>query len=256
MARSFSNLLIGLCMVCCTTACHWDFDGINVPMPPLFRGPFTPFPPATPVPPAVPWVIGATETLSYSFTDFSEIAVRDSFAILVQPGETFAVELTVDAGLGELVAVDQEGDRLQIGFRDDYYGDIRARTLEGTITLPALTGITLSNSARAMVAGFGGSYLQIDLSGSSLLEVAISAFDFVSETLGGSSQLLLEHIAALPAAHVELSGSSRSRLNIMPGGTLTGFASGSSRISYYGSDLSVYVSTTGTARVNKLGEIR
>lgn len=244
MTTTARNWFIALSVVFGLTACEGGFNEVWIP-------PLVPGAPLTLPPPPVP---GATETRNYSLSDFSEIEIRDSFSIIVQQGDEFAIELTVDRGLGNLVAVDLDGERLRIGFRDDFYGDIRARTLEGVVTLPAISGIELDNSARAVLAGFETSFMDIRLNGSAQLAVALCHFDFVSAVLGGSSQLLLELIAPLPAAHVELSGSSRATLNLMAGGTLTGFASGSSGIDYYGSDISLDVASWGSASLKHLGD--
>ena len=67
-----------------------------------------------------------------------------------------------------------------------------------------------------------------------------------------SSQLLLENVAALPGAYVELTGSSLTIVNMMPDGTLTGFGTGSSHLSYYGSSSSLDYSTSDSATVTSI----
>lgn len=208
-------------------------------------------PPPPPPPPA-----NATETVTFAETDFSEITVGASFQIAVQRSDDFGVELTVDEDITDLLAVTREGARLRIGFREDFVGDIRAQTLEGVVRLPALARVELEGSAQTTINGFTGSALEIALSGSSILESSSTTMDFLSATLAGNSQLLFENSPALPAAHVELTGSSLCTLNIMAGGTLTGSASGSSHLSYWGTNISLDVTTSNTASVTRLGDTR
>ena len=149
-----------------------------------------------------------TANLTFGYSDFSEVAVRNSFQIIVQEGREYSISITVDQEYAHLVDVIKEGVRLRIGFREDFTGDIRATTLEGIVTLPQLTAIELLNSATVTMAGFSESFLEVGLSDSSILEGPNNRIDLVSGTLGGSSQLKLQDISPLPAAHIELSGSS------------------------------------------------
>ena len=207
--------------------------------------------PPPPPPPPKP-----TVTLEFDLTDFTEVAFRNSFEFIVQEGDQFAIEVTIDEEYADLVDVAKDGNRLSIGFREDFTGDIRAETAEGIVTLPTLTAVEVANSAIVTAAGFTGSFLEVDLSGSSILEGPNNNFDFVDATLTGSSVLQLEDIAPVPAANAELSGSSHAVINMMAGGTLTGSASGDSNLSYYGDNVSVQVQTFNTASVTRLGSTR
>ena len=206
-------------------------------------------------PPPPPPVV-QTETISFDLSDFSEIEVGASFEVAIQQGDSFAVEFTVDEDIVDLVAATREGQRLKVDRREDFTGDIRADTMEAVITLPTLTRIDLNGSAYAEVAGFTGSFLEVNLTGSASIEGTNMVIDFVSATLSGNSQLLFRDVAPVPAGHFELGGSSRVVVNLMSGGTLTGFAQSSSDLSYYGSDVGIDVSTSNTATVTRLGDTR
>lgn len=207
-------------------------------------------PPPTQLPPP------NVANLTFGYTDFTEVAVRNSFEVVVQEGSEYSVSITVDTEYADLVEVTREGVRLRIGFREDFTGDIRATTLEGIVTVPRLTAVEIINSAVVTVAGFTGSFLEVNLSGSAVLEAPNNRIDFVGATLSGSSLLQFQDIAPLASAHIELSGSSQATVNMMNGGTLTGTASGSSSLFYYGDSLFVDVATHNTASVTRLGSSR
>lgn len=204
----------------------------------------------------LPMPLPNTVNLSFDFTDFTEVAVRNSFEIIVQEGSQYSVSITIDEQYADLVAVVQESGRLRIGFREDFSGDIRATVLEGIVTLPRLTAVEVINSAVVTMAGFSGSFLEVNLSGSAILEGPNNRIDFVGATLSGSSQLQFQDIAPVPSAHIELSGSSSATINMASGGTLTGTASGQSSLFYYGDALFVDVTTLNTASVARLGSTR
>jgi len=203
---------------------------------------------------AIPPIASAqTKTLIFQNSNFTELEIRNSFAFIVQYGDRFSIEVTVDEQYSDLVLVSQNGVRLSVGFDPEFRGDIRAQTAIGIITLPILDVIESSGSAFVDVAGFTQSYLQISETGSSHIEVANCQFDLISATLDGSSNLSLQHISALPAANVDLAGSSRVILSMMTGGTLTGSAIGSSHVGYYGNNVNQQVRTANSAAVTWLG---
>ncbi len=198
----------------------------------------------------------ATDMLKFSNSGFTEVEIRNSFAFIVQNGDQFDIEMTVDAEYSRLVSVTQDGVRLTVQFDPAFTGDIQAQVARGIVTLPTLETIEVNGSAFVDMAGFDQSFLQIVQSGSSHIAGANSRFDFVDAALAGSSHRSLQDIAPVPAANVTSTGSTQATLNLMAGGTLTGSASGSSNISYYGSNVSQQVSTRDTATVTWLGETR
>ena len=194
-----------------------------------------------------------TETRTFTNTGFTEVEIRNSFAFVVQAGDHFAVEVTVDADDIGLVQANQEGDRLRIEFDPSYRGDIRTQVARGVITLPTLNQIGTSGSAFVDVAGFEQSYLEIVQAGSSHVELSNSRIDMLTAVLDGNSHLSIENANPVAAVHALLSGSSQAIFKIADGGTLTGSASGSSNISYYGLSVSAIVTTFNSATVTWLG---
>ncbi len=195
----------------------------------------------------------STDTVKFGNTGFAEIEIRNSFAFIVQYGDRFDIEMTVDSQYSDLVSVTQEGVRLTIEFDPGFTGDIRAQVARGIVTLPLLNVLDVQNSAFVDMAGFNQSYLQIRQNGSSHVEGANGQFDLVDAVLNGSSHLSLTGVSPLAAVNVMSNGSSQATLGMMDGGTLTGSATGSSNVSYYGRDVSLLVDTHDTATITWLG---
>ena len=192
-------------------------------------------------------------TRTFDLTGFTEVEIRNSFSFIVQQGDHFAIEMTVDADDIDLVRVNLDGVRLRVEFDPSHQGDIRTDVARGIITLPSLDLIELSGSAFADVAGFQASFLTVMQSGSSHIVGSNNRFDFVTASLTGSSHLAFADSAPVPAAHIETHGSTQATLAVMNDGTLTGTANDSSNISYYGNSVAVRVSTFGSASVTWLG---
>lgn len=194
-----------------------------------------------------------TTNLRFDNTDFTQVEVGNSFALIVQYGDRFAVEVSIDAEYADLVTVRQDGVRLAIGFDPSFRGDIRAEVADGIITLPLLEILEVRNSALVDVAGFSQSYLQVLQSGSSRVEVNNSSFDFLDATLRDSTQLQTSGVAPMPAANVVTSGNSQATLRMMDGGTLTVVAHGTANVGYFGDDVALNADTHGQATVTWLG---
>lgn len=192
-------------------------------------------------------------TREFSLAGFTEVEIGNSFNFIVQQGDQFAIEVTVDADYIDLVSVSLDGIRLRIEFDPFFRGDIRSHVARGIITLPYLSAIELKGSAFADIAGFQASSLAITQSGNSHIVGSNNQLDYISASLDGSSHLMLTDIAPVPAAHVEVRGSSQATLDVMDSGTLTGSATGSSNVSYFGLLVNAQVSTLDSATVTWLG---
>lgn len=192
-------------------------------------------------------------TLRFSNVDFDEIEILNSFAVVVQYGDHFDVEIEIDSQFRDLVSVSQDGVRLKIQFDPAFQGDIRAQVARGIVTLPLLNELRTSGSAFVDFAGFTQSTLRIRQSGSSHVEGSNGRIDFIDASLSGSSKLSLTNLLPVAASNVRLSGSSHAALYMMDGATITGSASGSANVGYFGNDVSVLVSTSNSASVTWLG---
>ncbi|MGI9203738.1 MAG: GIN domain-containing protein, partial [Woeseiaceae bacterium] len=207
--------------------------------------------PVTSPPPA-----GATvDNLSFTNTDFTEVAISNSFAVIVQYGDRFDIEMEVDTQYSHLVTVTQEGVRMKIQYDPNFKGDIRAQVAKGIVTLPSLQVLEVDGSAIVDVAGFTQSFLQIRQNGSSHVEGNNSRFDFVDASLNGSAHLSLLGFSPVPAINIEAHGSGQAMLSLMDGGTLTGTASGNANVSFYGRNLIVQSNALQSATFTWMGPV-
>lgn len=193
-------------------------------------------------------------TRSFAVTDFTGIAINGSFASTVRQGNDFTVELTVDADVVNLLDVFVDGTMLRIGFVPN--SDIRAKTLEAVVTMPKLEVIQLNGSNRVDVVNFSGSTLDVDLQGSNFLRARQAAYDFMTARVNGNVLFEFVDVVALPAGHIDISGSSNASLNLMDFASLTGSIMGTSTLGYYGSNINLDLDTAPTATVVRLGVSR
>ncbi len=190
-------------------------------------------------------------TRSFPVTDFTGVAINGSFASTVRQGSDFIVELTVDADVVDLLDVFVDGTILRIGFVPG--SDIRATTLEAEATMPALERIELDGSNQVELRDFSGSTIDVDLDGSNFLSAHNAAYDFMTARVNGDVLFEFINVAALPAGHIDIFGSSTATLNLMDFATLTGSVMGTSTLEYYGNNVNLDLNTASTATVVHLG---
>ena len=190
-------------------------------------------------------------TRSFAVTDFTGVSINGSFETTVRKGSDFTVELTVNADVVDLLDVYVDGTILRIGFVPN--SDIRATTLEALVTMPSLERIELNGSNQVELRDFSGSTIDVDLEGSNYLSAHNAAYDYMTATVNGKVLFEFINVAALPAGHIDIVGSSNATLNLMDFATLTGSVMGTSTLSYYGNNVNLQLNTASTATVVHLG---
>ncbi|MFL7794097.1 MAG: head GIN domain-containing protein [Anaerolineae bacterium] len=210
---------------------------------------------------------GNMETQEKSFTGFDRVEASHVFQVKINQGEDFSVTVRMDDEVREFVQVTKQGNTLKLGLKPDHTYTFKNVTLEATVTMPELTGVSLSGASHAKVTGFmsardlnldisGTSSVEGDieastviceLSGSSTINLNGSADDLVVKASGGSIVKLSEFSAA--NADIEASGASTATVNVS--GTLNANASGASRVYYVGEPTLGRVDTSGAASVGQ-----
>lgn len=207
---------------------------------------------------------GNTVTRTYDFTDFSEIELGHAFEATINPGDTFAVSVTVDDNLVEHLIVEQDGARLRIGL--DPTTLLARATLQAEITLPALTRLDVSGASQAQLNGFSSDAaftshasgasrihgdliagdLVLDASGASTISLAGTAGN-ARATASGASTIDLEEMSVQDAV-ANASGASNVTVNLS--GRLDVDASGASNIYYLGEPTLGNIDTSGNSDVS------
>jgi hypothetical protein len=199
-------------------------------------------------------------TRTFPLTGFLGVAA-EAFTVTVSAGP-FAVSVTADDNIFDRLLVAVDGQRLLLGLVPGT--SLRGVTLTAQVSLPDLTALDASGSARITVAGFNGSTsravsatgasivngnfdsgpVRVELSGASTGHFSGRCTD-LDVRAGGAS-----HLEAIglncSTATVDLSGASDGTITAQ---SLQGQLSGASRLLYGPETASVRVDTSGASSV-------
>ncbi|MEA3217367.1 MAG: hypothetical protein QOJ19_3523 [Acidimicrobiia bacterium] len=199
-------------------------------------------------------------TRTFPLTGFIGVAA-EAFTVTVSAGP-FAVSVTADDNIFDRLLVAVDGQRLLLGLVPGT--SLRGVTLTAQVSLPDLTALDASGSARITVGGFNGSTsravsasgasvvngnfdsgpVRVELSGASTGHFSGRCTD-LDVRAGGAS-----HLEALglncSTATVDLSGASDGTITAQ---SVQGQLSGASRLLYGPETASVRVDTSGASSV-------
>lgn len=210
---------------------------------------------------------GNLETQEESFTGFNKVDASHSFEVEISQSEEFSVVIRADDNVMEYVEVTKVGSTLKIGLEPGRDYNLRNVTLEATVTMPVLTGLTLSGASHGDITGFESTEpLDLDLSGASSVRGDIEAgdanFEFsgasTADLTGSAQNLTVDASGASDAnlaefavtnANVDASGASEVTVNVS--GTLDVDASGASHVYYLGDPTLGKIDTSGASTVRE-----
>ncbi|MGB5933808.1 MAG: head GIN domain-containing protein [Anaerolineae bacterium] len=207
---------------------------------------------------------GRVVTQEFTLTGFDKVDVSHAFKVDVSQGDSFSVVIRIDDNLVQYLQVVKEGDTLKIGLKPGWEA-IQPRTKQAEITMPELTGLSLSGASRGTITGFesakslsldlsGASSLRgdieagnasFDLSGASDLTLTGSAQDVTIDARGGSSV----DLGSFPVNDANVKASGASNVTVNASGKLDADASGGSQVYYLGSPTLGKVDTSGDSSV-------
>ncbi len=194
-----------------------------------------------------------TTTVTFEFNNFTGVSVVGPFSVSIVPGP-YSIQVTVDSGLHRQLDVREEGQLLIVGFEAG--SNIQSETMTVEIVMPTLESMILAGATVTTISDFSGSVLEVQLAGVATLEGQNVSYDLLMANIDAVSVLLMEDVSPLPAADVNLSAVSSATVNMMDNGVLTGTATATSSLSYYGSNVSVIVTTDLNSTVTRLGPSR
>ena len=203
-------------------------------------------------------IVNDTATLSFDFSGFTEINVPTVFNVAVTQGSDFSVQVVVDADATSRVQVTQTGTRLNIALSS---GNGNIETLKAFVTMPVLNKIDLTGVANASLNGFNQAQMTVNVGGVSRLQGNALMINALTANISGVSLLDLGNIRPIGNASIDVSGVSQATLNMDVGSTMTGSVgtgqgTGLSTLFYYGTNVTVNVTTDLLSSVIKLGETR
>jgi len=207
---------------------------------------------------------GNPVTQEFDFSDFTEVGIENAFAGTITRGDSYRVVVTVDDNLVDRLKVEQNGNRVTIGFNKTTATTNADLTYE--ITLPTLSALEVSGASQAQITGFtSGDELSIEASGASRVEGDISSGDAdltasgasVIRLLGTGGDLRGEASGAstldltdFVTADADVTASGASHIIVNTTGRLDAEASGASNVDYLGQPTLGNISASGGSNVN------
>lgn len=151
-------------------------------------------------------------TRQYDFTDFTRVDVGSAFEVEIVHADAFSVSVDAAEHQFDHIEVSRRGDTLTVRQEWRLFGwRPSGGRPSARITMPLLTGFSLSGASRGRVTGFDSSEsFRVDLSGASHLEADLKAGDTRLDLSGASR---FEGELKVGKARLELCGASRLELS-------------------------------------------
>jgi hypothetical protein len=200
-------------------------------------------------------VVGPTTTTTFAFENFTDISIFSVFKVEISQSPDYLVEVTIDNDDVNRLDVSQTGSDLRIGLLPEP-GNDRIETTEAVVTLPVLNSIDLDGVINVNLNDFSQTQLTATVGGVSGLHSDSLMINDLTATVSGVSQLDFGDIRPLGNANIDVSGVSNATLNMDIGSSMTGSVTGPSTLFYYGTNVSVNITTDSSSSVVKLGETR
>lgn len=199
-----------------------------------------------------------TTTLTFDFADFTDISVSTVFNVTVTHGSDFSVEVIADSDVANRVEVTQTGSSLSIALAT---GDGNFDTLQALVTMPVLNAIDLTGVVNANLRDFNQSLLTVSVGGVSRLRGDGLTIGDLTANVGGVSELDFGDIRPIGNATIDIGGVSQATLNMdigtmITGSVGTGQGTSESTLYYFGTNVTVDVTTDPLSSVVKLGETK
>lgn len=206
---------------------------------------------------------GVPVSSEYDFTGFDAVAIEHAFKGTITRGDEFRVFVSVDDNLADRLKVEQDGNRLTIGFTETIA--IGNANLRYEIEMPALTVLEMSGASQAEITGFASTDdFRATASGASRIEGDISSGDLDANASGASTIELTgsggdARLDASGASTIDLSefttgdtnaqASGASTVTVNTNGRLDAGASGASHVYYLGQPLMGSIDESGGSSV-------
>ncbi|MFC2029197.1 head GIN domain-containing protein [Chloroflexota bacterium] len=218
-----------------------------------------------------PLGLGKVVTREEAITGFDRVEVNNAFKVDITQGDTFSVVVRFDSSFERRLEVVMEGNTLRIGLKDEG-GDeskwrIQAGTREAEITMPALTGLSLSGASDGTITGFKSAQaLDVGLDGASSLQGDVKAGDARFEAQGGSETTLsgsgqnltvvadggsTVDLSKFSTVDADVNAGGDSEVTVNASGTLDAVADGKSTVYYLGSPTLGTIEESGSSEVRQ-----
>ncbi|MBI2847638.1 MAG: DUF2807 domain-containing protein [Chloroflexi bacterium] len=157
---------------------------------------------------------GKFVTETKEIAGFTGVAISGPFEADIKRADNFSVTINVRSTFLDYVTVNKAGDTLKVSLAPRHvFTDfpIQPNTFKVNITMPALTGISLSGATKASISGFKSSQdFRIEISGASSLDMESVEAGNVASQLSGASRLT----GGLRAKELDLTVSGASKIDM------------------------------------------
>ncbi|MBO9615193.1 MAG: DUF2807 domain-containing protein [Dyadobacter sp.] len=210
--------------------------------------------------------VSAQETRKFSVSGFNKLSIGSAFKIDVKQGGSFSVTATGRSEDLEDMESAVKSGTLHLGYKNKDWNKNR-KTVEISITMPALEGVDFSGASKANVARFTGvKNMEIEVSGASQVtmsvaapKVAVDLSGASSLTLTGEGDVLTGDVSGasslkgrdFSAKTVNIDASGASSAAVLASNTVNAEASGASSIRYSGGAKDIHSSTSGASSVKR-----
>lgn len=181
----------------------------------------------------------------FEFRNFNEVKVSSNFAVTIERGDAYSMEISGTAELFEGLEVAQAGKTVEIGY-EKKRKNFGANMLKVKIVMPELESLDLSGAIKAKIKGFNNESLQIDISGASSCELDANINNLKVDISGagnldlkGSGDLMVVNLSG--ASNVKARDYQVKRLNLNMSGA------GAAQV-YASEQLDVEVSGVGSVK--------
>lgn len=195
-------------------------------------------------------------TGTFDLDGFTNLRILGLSKVTVVRAPDFSVEVTANSAFANDIQVTQDGDTVTIGG-----GNVPM--LNAFVTMPLLNRIDVGTGSIANVTlrNFDQTQMTVNVGGVSSLRAEDLSIDNLTATVSGVSSADFGGSRPVGIANVDIDGVSRVTLNLAIGSTVsgsvrTGQGTGVSTLYYFGTNVSVNVSTDSLSRVVQLGETR
>ena len=175
---------------------------------------------------------------------FTGVDLTGSSKVTVTVGPRQSVVVHADRNLLRNVTTRVAGGVLEIGTTGRFTTKV---PMNVEVSVPSLTGLTLSGSGQVTATGIAAQALSVSLPGSGSFDLS-GTVTRLDVTLGGSGEAQLSHLTARDV-HAVLTGS--GRIQVTATARLNAAVPGSGTISYGGHPARVTSSVTGSGTVDR-----
>ena len=200
--------------------------------------------------------VGDRTVVTFDFENFTNISVFGLSRVRVTQRPNYSVEATGNADIINDIQVTQNGDTVT-------FGNDNTQIMDAVVTMPVLNRIDVVAGALANVTlrDFNQPQMTVNLAGVSVLRGEGLMISDLTSTVSGVSLLDLGGNRPIGNANIDVSGVSQATLNMgvgsaLSGSVATGQGTGVSTLFYYGTNVTVNVTTDGQSRITRLGETR